>query len=215
MKKLLALAFALWASCAAAQDIPNHAMPIGGGPGTIGWKTLGPCASGQVPVWLTGPTADPTCGASAVGFTIGTSTITGGVSGRVLFDNAGVAGEYPITGTAGNSVLSIGPTFTGTILAAAQLKRFDLGLYPIGSVKQVLFDKPGISRLFCNIHPQMGAFVIAVDSPWFAVSDTSGRFTLPDVPVGTYTSHAWRAGGSPLTGSLTVEPGSRLEIEWP
>ena len=94
-------------------------------------------------------------------------------------------------------------------------KRFDLGLYPIGSVKQVLFDKPGISRLFCNIHPQMGAFVIAVDSPWFAVSDTSGRFTLPDVPVGTYTSHAWRAGGSALTGSLTVEPGSRLEIEWP
>src|SRR5216684_174472 len=120
MKKTLALAFTLWASCAAAQDIPNHAMAVGAGPGVVGFKFIGPCASGQVPVWLTGPTADPTCGASAVGFTIGTSTITGGVSGRVLFDNAGIAGEYPITGTAGNAVLSVGPTFTGTILAAAQ-----------------------------------------------------------------------------------------------
>ena len=93
-------------------------------------------------------------------------------------------------------------------------KRFDLGLYPIGSVKHVQFDKPGVSRLFCNIHPQMAAYVVAVDSPWFAVSDESGSFTLPDLPAGTYTYHAWRAGASPLTGGLTVEPGTRLEIGW-
>jgi plastocyanin len=94
-------------------------------------------------------------------------------------------------------------------------KKFDLGIYPIGSVKHVQFDRPGISRLFCNIHPQMAAYVIAVDSSFFAVSDESGRFTLADVPTGSYTFRAWRAGGSPLSGTVVVEPGTRLDIQWP
>jgi plastocyanin len=94
-------------------------------------------------------------------------------------------------------------------------KKFDLGIYPIGSVKHVQFDKAGISRLFCNIHPQMAAYVIAVDSPFFAVSDESGSFMLADVPAGTYTFRAWRAGGSPLSGTVVIEPGTRLDIQWP
>jgi plastocyanin len=94
-------------------------------------------------------------------------------------------------------------------------KKFDLGLYPIGSVKHVHFDKAGISRLFCNIHPQMAAYVIAVDSPYFAVSGDDGGFTLADLPVGIHTYRAWRAGGSPLAGTVVVERGSRLDIQWP
>ena len=94
-------------------------------------------------------------------------------------------------------------------------KKFDLGIYPIGSVKQVQFDKPGISRLFCNIHPQMAAYVIAVDSPYFAVSDASGRFTLPGVENGSYTYRAWRAGEASLSGTVLVEPGTRLDLQWP
>ena len=38
-------------------------------------------------------------------------------------------------------------------------KRFDLGMYPIGTLRRVTFDKPGLSRLFCNIHPNMAAYV--------------------------------------------------------
>lgn len=94
-------------------------------------------------------------------------------------------------------------------------KRFDLGLYPIGSVKLVEFDKPGVSRVFCNIHPQMAAYVVVVDSPWFAVSEASGAFTLPEVPEGTYTYHAWRAGGAAVTGRHTAGPGTSLNIAWP
>jgi plastocyanin len=123
---------------------------------------------------------------------------------RVLVVRTGTTVEFPNNDRVFHNVFSF-----------RDGKRFDLGLYPIGSVKHVQFDKPGVSRVFCNIHPQMAAYVIAVDSPWFAVSDESGGFTLPDVPGGTYTYHAWRAGGSPLTGSVTVEPGRRLEIEWP
>ncbi|HEY7449380.1 MAG TPA: carboxypeptidase regulatory-like domain-containing protein [Vicinamibacterales bacterium] len=94
-------------------------------------------------------------------------------------------------------------------------KKFDLGLYPIGSVKRVTFDKPGVSRIFCNIHPQMAAYVVAVDSPAFAVSDDTGAFTLRGVPEGSYTYHAWRAGTQPLTGSVTLRPGQPLDIRWP
>jgi hypothetical protein len=82
-------------------------------------------------------------------------------------------------------------------------------------VKRVTFDKPGVSRIFCNIHPQMAAYVVAVDSPAFAVSDDTGAFTLRGVPEGSYTYHAWRAGTQPLTGSVTLRPGQPLDIRWP
>ena len=70
---------------------------------------------------------------------------------------------------------------------------------------RIVFDKPGLARLFCNIHPNMAAYVMAVDSPYFAVSNEDGTFTIAGVPPGTYTYHAWRPGGQPLTGSITVD----------
>jgi len=93
-------------------------------------------------------------------------------------------------------------------------KRFDLGLYPIGAVRYVRFDHAGLSRILCNIHPAMAAYVMAVDSPYFAVASDTGRFTLPEVPAGTRTYHAWRPGGSEITGSVAVERGTALDIRW-
>ena len=93
-------------------------------------------------------------------------------------------------------------------------RKFDLGMYPKGTMKRIAFDKPGLSRLFCNIHPNMAAYVMAVDTPYFAVSDEKGTFTVAGVPPGTYVYHAWRPGGKPLTGSITVDGNSPLEIRW-
>ena len=93
-------------------------------------------------------------------------------------------------------------------------KRFDLGMYPVGTVKNVTFGQPGLSRIFCNIHPNMAAYVMAVDSGYFAVSDSSGRFLIEAVPSGTYVYHAWRPGGTTLSGSATVEGDKFLEIRW-
>src|SRR3954449_7388373 len=69
-------------------------------------------------------------------------------------------------------------------------KRFELGLYPVGAVKQVPFDRPGLSRVFCNIHPGMAAYIMVVDSPYFGVTDRDGHFTLSGAPAGTFTYHA-------------------------
>ena len=93
-------------------------------------------------------------------------------------------------------------------------KKFDLGMYPRGAVKRIVFDEPGLARLFCNIHPNMAAYVMAIDSPYFAVSSEDGTFTISGVPPGTYTYHAWRAGGQPMTGSIRVDGNSPLEIRW-
>jgi plastocyanin len=94
-------------------------------------------------------------------------------------------------------------------------KKFDLGLYPVGTVKRVTFDHRGLSRIFCNIHPNMAAYVMAVESPYFGVSDSQGRFTIASVPPGAYTYHAWRAGAPAVTGTATLEAGKALDIAWP
>ena len=93
-------------------------------------------------------------------------------------------------------------------------KKFDLGMYPKGAVKRINFDEPGLARLFCNIHPNMAAYVMAVDSPYFAVSNEDGIFTISGVPPGTYTYRAWRPGGQTLTGPIAVDGTSPFEIRW-
>ncbi len=70
-------------------------------------------------------------------------------------------------------------------------KRFDLGFYEAGSSRSVQFDRVGVSFLFCNIHPEMSAVVVAVDSPYFGVSDRAGRVAIGNVPDGRYRMQVW------------------------
>jgi plastocyanin len=93
-------------------------------------------------------------------------------------------------------------------------KRFDLGMYPVGALRYVTFDKPGPSRIFCNIHPNMAAYVVAVDTPYFAVSDGSGSFTIASVVPRSYTYHAWRAGATELTGTWSPAGDRILMVDW-
>ncbi len=94
-------------------------------------------------------------------------------------------------------------------------KRFDLGMYPVGALLRVTFDQPGLSRIFCNIHPNMAAYVMTIDSPYFAVADEAGAFTIAALPAGRYTYHAWRPGTvQELTGTWTAADGSMV-IVWP
>jgi plastocyanin len=70
-------------------------------------------------------------------------------------------------------------------------KRFDLGLYEAGATRGVRFDRAGICYIFCNIHPQMSAVVVVVDSPYFGISDAHGQVTAPHVPSGRYQLGFW------------------------
>jgi plastocyanin len=86
--------------------------------------------------------------------------------------------------------------FFHNVFSLYQGKRFDLGLYQAGSVHSVRFDKPGASYIFCNIHPQMSAVVLAIDSDYYGISNPAGRVSLGDVPPGRYRLHVWYQGSS-------------------
>jgi len=92
-------------------------------------------------------------------------------------------------------------------------KRFDLGLYEAGSTRNVSFDRPGISYIFCNIHAEMSAVVIALDTPYFAVSNRRGEIVIAHVPTGRYTLHVWYESALPstlkaLTHEINITPDS-------
>jgi plastocyanin len=91
-------------------------------------------------------------------------------------------------------------------------KRFDLGLYESGTTRFVQFDKPGISFIFCNIHAQMSAVVIALNTPYYGVSDPHGEISIADVAPGRYQIHVFHPSVSPealhaAEREITVTPG--------
>ena len=83
--------------------------------------------------------------------------------------------------------------FFHNVFSLFEGKRFDLGLYEAGSTREVRFSNPGVSYIFCNIHPTMSAVVIALTTPWFAIGDAGGSFSV-QAPEGSYALHVWVEG---------------------
>jgi len=76
---------------------------------------------------------------------------------------------------------------------------FDVGLYKPGQSRTVVFKRPGIVRVFCNIHPQMSAIIAVMDTPYFAVTDKAGSFEIGNVPPGDYQLHLFHERASAET----------------
>jgi plastocyanin len=89
--------------------------------------------------------------------------------------------------------------FFHNVFSLFEGKRFDLGLYEAGSTRDVHFDKPGISYIFCNIHPEMSAVVVALDTPYYGISDSRGQVVIANVPSGRYTLRVWCESALPET----------------
>jgi len=99
--------------------------------------------------------------------------------------------------------------FFHNVFSLFEGKRFDLGLYEAGTTRKVLFDKPGIAYIFCNIHAEMSAVVIAVNTPYYAISDRRGQIVIPRVTPGRYIFRVWYEGGLPealnaMTREITI-----------
>lgn len=73
-------------------------------------------------------------------------------------------------------------------------RKFDLGLYEAGSTRSVIFSREGVSYIFCNIHSEMSAVVVALGTPYFAVAGQSGEFRISSVTPGDYDLHVWVEG---------------------
>lgn len=86
--------------------------------------------------------------------------------------------------------------------------RFDLGLYKSGASKDYVFENPGLVRIYCNIHPQMSAFVQVRPDRRFAWAEPDGSFRIEGVPPGSYTLRAWNEQGESTQPLIVTENGA-------
>jgi len=100
------------------------------------------------------------------------------------------------------------------VFSLSRVKTFDLGRYPKGRSRGQRFDKPGVVKVFCQIHSHMSATVMVFDHPWFAIPDEQGMFDLSGVPPGMHEVTAWHERLGETTLPLRVEPGRPATIEF-
>ncbi len=93
-------------------------------------------------------------------------------------------------------------------------EKFNLGTWPKGQVRSYTFKKDCVATLLCKVHPEMEAFVVAVPTPYYAVTKADGSFKIADVPDGSYTVKVWhpklKAAAKPVTVSGTTELGFEI-----
>jgi len=99
------------------------------------------------------------------------------------------------------------------VFSLSRAKRFDLGRYAAGRSKSVRMDRPGIVRVFCDIHSHMSAFILVFAHPFFDITDDDGRYELARVPPGSYNVVGWYEGEARLTRTAIVAPGAWTELD--
>src|SRR5438034_1463020 len=103
------------------------------------------------------------------------------------------------------------------IFSYSPVKRFDLGRYrpeerPIPSV---MFDQPGLVILRCDIHEHMRGLILVLNTPYFVMTDTAGRFRLDKLPAGRYTLKAWIDSRTTREKSIELKDGQTLHVDLP
>jgi len=68
------------------------------------------------------------------------------------------------------------------VFSLSRAKKFNLGSYKPGEAKSVLFDKPGIVELRCDVHAEMSAYIMVMKNPYWAITDKKGNFKIPEEP---------------------------------
>jgi plastocyanin len=89
--------------------------------------------------------------------------------------------------------------FDHNVFSLSEEGLFDLGLYGRGAARSATFTRPGVIRVFCNVHAQMSAFVVVRDSPFYAQPAGDGSFLIDQVPPGQYTLRAWHERAAELS----------------
>lgn len=102
------------------------------------------------------------------------------------------------------------------VFSLSTSKVFDLGLYGKSETKATTFEKAGIVRVFCNIHKKMAAYIAVMENPYFTLTDSEGKFEIPNVPGGKLTIGVWHRFGGSMEKPLTVAAGNseRTSIEF-
>ncbi len=122
---------------------------------------------------------------------------------------------YALAVTVGTTVeFPNGDPIYHNVFSFSKPKRFDLGRYPQGRTKTVRFDRPGIVRVFCEIHSHMSAFILVFSHQYFASTDATGRYRIDAVPPGDYDVSVWTDGEVRVSHSVTVKAGASVELDF-
>lgn len=77
------------------------------------------------------------------------------------------------------------------VFSASSAKPFNLGSYPLGVSRSVTFDRPGVVEILCNVHPEMGAYIVVLETPYFTLTDEQGRYRMEGLPLGVHSAWVW------------------------
>jgi plastocyanin len=104
--------------------------------------------------------------------------------------------------------------FYHNVFSLSRPRTFDLGRYPSGQTRSVRVDRPGLIKVFCQIHSHMAASIMVFNHPWYAVPDESGHFELNDLPPGQRQFAAWHERLGETTVTLRLTPGSPSTVDF-
>ena len=104
--------------------------------------------------------------------------------------------------------------FYHNVFSLSKTARFDLGRYPMGRTKSVRFDRPGIVRVFCEIHSHMSAFILVLSHRYFAATGPSGGYRIDGVPPGDYEVVVWTDGEERGKKRVRVSSGEAAELDF-
>jgi plastocyanin len=91
-------------------------------------------------------------------------------------------------------------------------KKFDVGMFPHGETRSVVFDKAGVIDLRCNVHPKMRAAIVVLDNPFFAVPGADGSYSISGIPPGRYKLHSWNESLKPTEKWVNLNAGEVLSV---
>lgn len=97
--------------------------------------------------------------------------------------------------------------FNHNVFSLSEPNDFDLGLYGLHEAGSKRFNRPGLVRVYCNIHPGMSGFVVVLGNAWFTQPGADGTFTIADVPPGRYTLKVWHERANEVSQEITVPEG--------
>jgi plastocyanin len=100
------------------------------------------------------------------------------------------------------------------VFSLSSARTFDLGRYPKGSSKSVTFGRTGVVQIFCHIHADMSAVVLVLPNPFFIRPDSSGRYTIQNVPAGEYTIVGWHERTRPVSQRVRVVAGQSTNVDF-
>jgi plastocyanin len=92
-------------------------------------------------------------------------------------------------------------------------QRFDVGMFPRGESRSVVFDKPGVVELRCNVHPTMRGFVLVLENNYFATPDERGNYQITGIPRGRYKLRAWHESLPPIETWANVDDAALRSID--